>query len=250
MAILRGAGETVGAKAGPKAGGVGVAMVRFGAFTFDAAARKLWRGSAVIHLPPKVFDLLAVLVDAAPRVVGKRELHQRLWPGGAVTDATLSALVKHLRRALGDGQQTVPLVRTVNRVGYALDAQVQPQAEAPAAGVMQRWLLLGLRRQPLAEGECIVGRDTEAQVRIEAVTVSRRHARLQISAAGCLIEDLGSKNGTCVDGQRLDGAPVALRDGSQLLFGTVAATYREAGLVAPTLTLHGVTAEQAAKRRG
>ena len=55
-----------------------------------------------VHLTPKAFDLLSLLVEAAPRVVPKREIHERLWRGGVVTDATLVGLVKEIRRALDD----------------------------------------------------------------------------------------------------------------------------------------------------
>ena len=60
------------------------------------------RGDAVVHLTAKAFDLLALLVDEAPRVVRKAELHERLWPGTFVSEAALGALVKELRRALED----------------------------------------------------------------------------------------------------------------------------------------------------
>ncbi|MEY2854213.1 MAG: Oxoglutarate dehydrogenase inhibitor, partial [Pseudomonadota bacterium] len=97
-------------------------MVRFGAFEFDAVSRRLRRDDIDIHLTPKGFDLLGLLVDAAPRVVAKRELHDRLWPGGAVADATLVALVKQLRRALDDHDRESRLIRTVHGVGYALES--------------------------------------------------------------------------------------------------------------------------------
>jgi len=49
-------------------------MVRFSAFEFDAETRRLRRDGADIHLSPKAFYLLELLLEAAPRVVGKREL--------------------------------------------------------------------------------------------------------------------------------------------------------------------------------
>jgi DNA-binding winged helix-turn-helix (wHTH) protein len=79
-------------------------MVRFGAFEFDAESRRLRRDGADIHLSPKAFYLLSLLLEAAPRVIGKRELHEKLWPGGAVADATLVALIKQLRGALVCGR--------------------------------------------------------------------------------------------------------------------------------------------------
>jgi DNA-binding winged helix-turn-helix (wHTH) protein len=210
-------------------------MIRFGAFELDSQTRRLRREGVDVHLSPKAFELLGLLVDAAPRVVAKRELHARLWPGGAVADATLVALVKQLRRALGDHDRQAPLIRTVHRVGYAMESPVV-RRERVVSGPTGCWLMAGQRRLPLVAGENIVGRDATAPVRLDDPVVSRRHARIAVSGAGTLIEDLGSKNGTFIDGQRLADGPVALRDGNRIAFGSVAVTYRESGGGMPTLT--------------
>src|SRR5262245_54473325 len=105
-------------------------MARFGTFELDSQRRQLRRGMEDLHLTPKAFDLLSLLIDAAPRVVPKSELHQRLWPAGVVTDATLVGLVKEIRRVLEDTNPEAPLIRTAHRVGYAFDAPItrSPQA--------------------------------------------------------------------------------------------------------------------------
>lgn len=213
-------------------------MVRFGAFEFDAETRRLRRDGADIHLTPKAFVLLGLLLAAAPRVIGKRELHEKLWPGGAVADATLVALIKQLRGALDDHDRRAPLIRTVHRVGYALESPLT-RRERVSPGALARWLLAGQRRLPLVAGENIVGRDAAVQVRLDDPAVSRRHARIVVNGSGALLEDLGSKNGTFFDGQRLAATPVPLHDGSQLAFGTMLATYRESGSGMPTLTHFG-----------
>ena len=51
-------------------------MARFGPFEFDAARRQVTRDGCDVHLTPKAFDLLGVLIEAAPRVVPKAELHK------------------------------------------------------------------------------------------------------------------------------------------------------------------------------
>ena len=81
-------------------------MQRFGAFVFNADTRQLSRDGADVHLTPKAFDLLGVLIDAAPSVVTKTELHQTLWPKSFVSDATLVGLIKEVRRALEDSDRT------------------------------------------------------------------------------------------------------------------------------------------------
>src|ERR1043165_9625957 len=105
-------------------------MMRFGRFEFDAVARRVRCEGVDIDLAPKAFDLLGALLDGAPRVVSKRELHARLWPGGVVADATLVALVKQLRAALDDRDRSAPLIRTVHRVGYSLEIAPGRRARA------------------------------------------------------------------------------------------------------------------------
>ena len=66
--------------------------VRFGPFTLDSDRRQLTHSErGELHLTPKAFDLLALLVAEAPRVVRKGELHERLWPGTFVSDAAHSS---------------------------------------------------------------------------------------------------------------------------------------------------------------
>jgi DNA-binding winged helix-turn-helix (wHTH) protein len=51
--------------------------------------RLLSRGADLqpVHLSPKAYELLGVLVDTRPRAVAKRELHERLWPSTFVSEA-------------------------------------------------------------------------------------------------------------------------------------------------------------------
>jgi len=207
-------------------------MARFGTFELDSQRRQLRRGEQHLHLTPKAFDLLSLLVDAAPRVVPKSELHQRLWPAGVVTDATLVGLVKELRRVLEDTDPQQPLIRTAHRVGYAFDA---PLTRAPQAPRLSRWLIVGERRIALLDGENIIGRDPDASVCLDFATVSRRHARLLVTSTGAVLEDLASKNGTSVDGIPLT-ASQPLRNGQEFTCGRLHFTYRESGAGVPTAT--------------
>ena len=101
-------------------------IVRFATFTFDARRRQVLRDDGdVIHLTPKAFDLLGVLLESSPRVVSKAELHERVWPGAFVSDATLAGLVKELRRALADAANVRPLIRTSHGVGYAFSGELE-----------------------------------------------------------------------------------------------------------------------------
>jgi DNA-binding winged helix-turn-helix (wHTH) protein len=212
-------------------------MARFGSFELDSVRRRLLRAGEDVHLTPKAFALLAVLIEAAPRVVPKSELHRCLWPNGVVSDAALAGLVKELRRALAGHDLCSSFIRTVHRVGYAFDAPVIASEKCawlnPAC-----WLAVKDRAVPLAEGENLVGRDPRSKVRLDYSTVSRRHARIVVAPGGTLLEDLSSKNGTSVDGIELAG-PTTLRNGSRVGFGQVFVTYRESSAGMPTVTQIG-----------
>jgi predicted component of type VI protein secretion system len=70
----------------------------------------------------------------------------------------------------------------------------------------------------LAQEEITIGRDISNRLVINDPEVSRRHARLTLQVGGYVIEDLGSTNGTFVDGQRLMG-PHLLRPGQTVMLG-------------------------------
>jgi DNA-binding winged helix-turn-helix (wHTH) protein len=210
-------------------------MARFDSFVFDPARRQLQREGVEVHLTPKAFDLLAILLEAAPSVVSKAELHRRMWPKTFVSDATLVGLIKEVRRALDDHDAEAPFIRTVPRVGYAFARELATGARAAAAA---HWLIVDGRRLPLAEGENLIGRDPQAPIWLDFASVSRRHARVVVSRSQATLEDVGSKNGTRVGGERLVGSR-ELRDGDRLSFGTVEAVFRSSSGGLSTVTHAG-----------
>jgi len=125
-----------------------------------------------------------------------------------------------LRQALDDAAHET--IRTVYGFGFSFAA---PGLSEDAGAVAQCLLAIGGEDFTLRQGENVIGREWEAAVRIEAPSMSRRHARIVIDGKRATIEDLGSKNGTSVDGRRLRG-PRELSDGDQILFGSVAAKFR------------------------
>lgn len=205
-------------------------MTRFGTFEFDAGRRQLLHAGRDVHLTPKAFELLGLLVEAAPRVVPKPELHARLWPRGAVSDATLVGLVKEIRRALAACEPQTELIRTAHRIGYALDVAAGAPPKSAAC-----WLVVAGERMKLGAGENVVGRDADAQVQLDHATVSRHHARITVGESGAILEDVGSKNGTRVGDSLVRGA-VTLRNGDRITFGQIAVTFRQSAPSLPTAT--------------
>ena len=91
----------------------------------------------------------------------------------------------------------------------------------------------------LMQDEATIGRDISNRIVINDPEVSRRHARLTLQAGGYVIEDLGSTNGTFVDGQRLMG-PHLLRPGQTIMLGEKITLSYEALGFDPNATLVGV----------
>jgi len=114
---------------------------RFGEFIVDFETRQLLRDTHPIHLTPKAYQLLVLLVEAQPRALSKDELQQGLWPSTFVDEANLSVVVAELRSALGDDARQPRYVRTVHGFGYAFAATVardlptrRPRPGGPAPG--------------------------------------------------------------------------------------------------------------------
>jgi len=201
--------------------------IDFGPFTFDPRARQLSRAGKPIHLSPKAFDLLAILIEGRPAALSKLDPQQRLWPGTFVVEANLSNLIAEVRAALGDSSREPVYIRTLHSFGYAFCGEPQRQADV-AAAPPSAWLVWGAKRFPLPLGEHIVGREADADVRIESSTVSRRHARLRVTVKGIVLEDFGSKNGT-YRGDDPVVAPVRLADGDRLRIGSEQVVLRMRG---------------------
>src|SRR5262245_30537204 len=211
--------------------------VTFGGYHLDAGTRQLFRGETEVGLSPKAFDLLQMLVDNRTRAVSKAELHERLWAGTYVTDANLSVLVAELRRALRDRADAPKFVRTVHRFGYAFCGEISRVDES--AQTHTCWIVWNGREVALRDGDNIIGRDPGAAVRLDVPSVSRRHARISVSSDGVVVEDLGSKNGTLLRKERIQGrAPLA--DLDELQVGSVRITVRilTGGASTQTLSRH------------
>ncbi len=204
-------------------------VARFGEFRLNPATRQLLRGAAEVHLSPKAFDLLTILIARRPEVVTKESLRDRLWPGTNVVDANLNNLASEIRSALDDDPQKPNFLRTVHRVGYAFIGTVDEDTSQPRG-----WLIWKDRTIPLAHGLTMLGRDPQCSVWIDAPGVSRRHASIKIAGEGAAvraqIEDLASTNGTLVDGRAIDGL-ADLRDGHEITIGEASLTYRSVASV-------------------
>ncbi|MEZ5283718.1 MAG: winged helix-turn-helix domain-containing protein [Vicinamibacterales bacterium] len=210
--------------------------ISFDPFTLDLVQRRLLRDGLDVHVPPKAFDVLALLVAQRPRAVSKHEIFATAWPGVFVGDATLTTTIRDLRRALDDVAEEPRFIRTVYGFGYAFVADVGASLQPAGPDAASGWQLVHEGRTiHLREGANVVGR-TGADVVIEAPSVSRRHARLVVHGTRVSCEDLGSKNGTWVGPTRVE-APAHVEDGAELRFGAVVVLLRRRIPAATTVTL-------------
>ncbi|MEO6397314.1 MAG: FHA domain-containing protein, partial [Tepidiformaceae bacterium] len=85
----------------------------------------------------------------------------------------------------------------------------------------------GKRREiPLDLSSLVVGRSEGNALIIDHLSISRRHARLTVDSGHLLVEDLGSAQGTFVNGVRIDpNVPNLVDDGSELRFGEIEVRY-------------------------
>jgi len=203
--------------------------ILFGDCRLDLESRRLFRADREVHLSPKAFEVLKVLIENRPRAISKSELFDRVWPGVFVSDVSLAKVVNLIRARVGDDPRDARVVRTVHGYGYefAADAVVEGAAaegerQAPVAIC---WLVGRTREFALPDGRHIVGREPGSEIRLDSPKVSRRHAQILVMGTHVVIEDLGSKNGTLIGEKRLD-APAELSDGVQLRIGPFTLTVR------------------------
>jgi len=80
-------------------------------------------------------------------------------------------------------------------------------------------------RHELREGSNIIGRGTEASIRLPDTGVSRRHVDVQLARGNATVVDLGSTNGTIVNGRRVPH--IVLSDGDVIRIGHSVLVYRQ-----------------------
>lgn len=73
-------------------------------------------------------------------------------------------------------------------------------------------------------GQLIIGRDTSCQLSLDSNVVSRQHAALTLKWGGFVIKDLESKNGTFVNGERIEEK--SIKDGDEIVFGTIKSIFK------------------------
>jgi S-DNA-T family DNA segregation ATPase FtsK/SpoIIIE len=157
-------------------------------------------------------------------------------------DAPVEELARALADAVGSPSGTAPSL-LVERTGQRLDPQ-QPvgqvdlrfgdrivlagaAARPPARAAFELLVTAGAgagRRIPLAAGASVqVGRDPACELTLDDDRVSRRHLHIGVGSRSVQVTDLGSSNGTYVDGDRITGT-VTLKPGQTITVGATTLT--------------------------
>jgi DNA-binding winged helix-turn-helix (wHTH) protein len=218
-------------------------VYHFADFAMDVDTRELRRDGREIHLTPKAFELLHLLIADRARALSKDELQQRMWPSTFVEETNLASLVAEIRRALSDNASSPMFIRTIYGFGYrfvatAIEQDVAARQRTREAGVEERrWLVFERRSIPMLPGANVIGRAADAAVQIESPGMSRYHARVHVAGDEVTLEDMGSKNGTFLNGNRIATAS-RLADGDEIRLGTTTLTFRtSASETSPTETV-------------
>jgi DNA-binding winged helix-turn-helix (wHTH) protein len=212
----------------------------FGDFKLDQERRQLLRSGRPVPLEPKAYELLSLLVERRPRALSRAQIRDVVWPGVFISESTLTQSVNSIRHALDDDARRPRFVRTARGFGYAFCGEARVTGEEPprdVSGARPR-LVWGDRVLPLMAGENLIGRDKAGPVCLDAASVSRHHARIWVEGLSATLEDLGSKNGTRLNGEQVKGTR-ELRDGDAVRLGDVQLLFRSLPFDGSTATERG-----------
>jgi DNA-binding winged helix-turn-helix (wHTH) protein len=199
----------------------------FGEFELDQESRQLLRSGRPVPLERKAFELLSLLVERRPRALSRAQIRDVVWPAVFISESSINQAVNEIRRALEDDAGRPRFIRTLRGFGYAFCGEARDTTEArrSAASRALPRLVWGDRILSLTVGENLLGRNEGAAINLDAASVSRRHARIMVEGLRATLEDLGSKNGTRLNGERVRG-PRELHDGDAVRVGEVQLLFR------------------------
>ena len=106
-------------------------IFRFEGFELDRQQCTLRRGGEAVPMEPQVFDLLALFVEHAGRLVSRDEMVAAVWGGRIVSEAAISSRIAAVRKALGDDGKRQAMLVTVPRRGFRFVAGVDRQRHPP-----------------------------------------------------------------------------------------------------------------------
>lgn len=213
---------------------------RFGDFELDVAAFTLRREGTPVRLERIPMEVLVLLVEHAGTLVARDSMQAALWGSDVFLDrdAAINTAMRKLRKALGEDSDQPRFVETVVGKGYRFVGPVVRDTMDAERQVANYRLTRGTHAFVLQNGENMIGRDPDVHVFLDHPSVSRRHARISITAGRVTLEDLNSRNGTSVDGRGIT-SPTELHDGTIIGVGPMTLTFVSLSGVASTRPMSG-----------
>lgn len=104
-------------------------------YCLDADLRELKRGSELVPIGPKVFDLLLYLIQNREQVVTRDDLLQAVWNGRIVSESTLTSHINAVRKVIGDTGKEQRLIRTVSRKGVRFVGKIREEESSANTSV-------------------------------------------------------------------------------------------------------------------
>jgi len=169
-----------------------VSACSFAGFRLEADGT-LWRGDAVVHLPPKELAALRLLMAHAGQIVSPMQLKQMLWGDVRVTADSVLKCISSLRARL----EPVACIQTVYKRGYRFTAEIRREGAAPSG------TLLRLAIMPFSTGNSVpehlgpaMAEEATANLSSEcqfAVVVLARDSVFNLALRGLTAQQIGLK---------------------------------------------------------
>jgi len=103
-------------------------------FALDTERRELRRGDAAVAVQPKIFDLLAYVIENRQRVVSRDDLIAQVWDGRIVSESALARCINGARSAIGDSGEAQRLIKTLPSKGLRFVGVVREERQPPEVG--------------------------------------------------------------------------------------------------------------------
>jgi TolB-like protein len=153
----------------------------------------LWRGEAVVHLPPKELAALRLLMARAGKVVSPLQLKHELWGDVHVTADSVPKCLSSLRALL----EPDVCIQTVYKRGYRFSAEIKRQSAAPAEALLRLAILPFATRFLVPEHlGAAIAEETIASLagaRPPAVAVLARDSVFNLALRGLTAQQIGKK---------------------------------------------------------
>ena len=178
-----------------------------GEWLVEPTLNRVSRDDITVQLEQRVMAVLIFLSRHAGELVTRRNLVDSVWDEGFVADNTITHAVTELRKAFRDNARDPLFIETIHRRGYRLIAPVafNETPSVMSSGAIRSFLAIVRDLEiPLHEGVSLIGRSPDVEITIRSMKVSRHHARITVAGRSASLEDLDSKNGTFLNGTRVN----------------------------------------------